>query len=89
MYLLKKPNTMDSTTEAIFILIKLIFGLLFKILVNAFIVSGIFHICSKVTKRDRFAFWKVFPYVFVVMIIFEAIFWLLHFLVAYLAAVTA
>jgi len=78
-----------GTTGAIFIWIALILGLLVKILIYTAIVSGIFHICSKVTKRDRFAFRKVFPYVFVVFIILEAIFWLFHFLVAYLAAVTA
>jgi len=80
---------MDSTTEAIFILITLFFGLLVRILINTVIVSGIFHICSKVTKRDRFAFWKVFPYVLVVFIILNAVYYLFLFLVAYLATVTA
>ena len=81
---------MDTDTiGVVFILITLIFNHLIRILINTVIVSGIFHICSKVTKRDRFAFWKVFPYVFVALIVLNVIYYLFLFLVFALAEVTA
>jgi len=81
---------MDTDTiNVVFILITAIFVSLVRILIYAVIVSGIFHICSKVTKRDRFAFWKVFPYVFVAFIIFNVLHYAFLMLVFVLAEVTA
>ena len=47
--------------------------LLIGSLIKAAILSGIIHVISIVIKKDRFAFLKVFPYVFIGFIIFGII----------------
>ena len=59
--------------SSVVIMIVIILLFLGGAIINAAIISGIFHIFSKVSKRSRFAFKKVFPYALIVSLILAAI----------------
>jgi len=53
--------------------IMLILFSLIEIVIISIVISGISHVYSMVSKKNSFAFMKVLPYVFIVLLIAKAI----------------
>ena len=72
MFLFAQTNSQETANQIAF-WIGYVIGNISGLLILTVIISGIFHLVSKISKNQSIRFLKVFPWVFIVLFVLIAI----------------